>query len=82
MPSAGDWRLTNQMGFLYEARLKHQHYSPKGTDWDHDHCSFCLEKYESGEHMGYCTLDERYWICESCYEGFREMFKWMVVEAT
>jgi hypothetical protein len=30
-------------------------------------------------HEGYCTLDEYYWICASCFCDFHERFGWRVV---
>lgn len=27
---------------------------------------------------GYTTLDSYYWICDGCFEDFRERFEWRV----
>lgn len=55
---------------------------------DHEHCIFCWHKFmENCKNMedcstdGYCTPDGRTWICENCYEDFKELFKWTLVEA-
>lgn len=32
-------------------------------------------------HEGYCTLDQRNWICSPCFEDFREQFSWTVSKA-
>ncbi|GGJ10437.1 hypothetical protein GCM10010885_19570 [Alicyclobacillus cellulosilyticus] len=73
------WRLTNQMDYLFQARLIKKHYSPINQKWDHDHCSFCTEKFYNIDQVGYCTEDEYYWICDGCFHGFKDMFKWTVV---
>jgi hypothetical protein len=75
-----DWRLTNQMNYLYNARLKHKPYCPVSSEWDHDHCSFCFEKFKNPEQTGYCTLDNYHWICENCFQDFCEIFQWSVID--
>ena len=50
-------------------------------DNDHDHCAFCWEKfaaYEGCLQEGYCTEDEKDWICEDCFNDFRDRFGWRV----
>ena len=29
--------------------------------------------------MEYCTIDNYHWICENCFNDFKDMFKWTVV---
>jgi hypothetical protein len=33
---------------------------------------------ESYLHVGYTTPDEYHWICDSCFNDFREEFGWRV----
>lgn len=54
---------------------------------DHEHCDFCWHKFmENCDEMedcsaeGYCTLDERIWICKDCFTDFQTYFKWVVVQ--
>lgn len=56
---------------------------------DHEHCDFCWHKItENCEHEeecsthGYCTLDGRTWICETCFEDFKELFSWTIEDDT
>ena len=45
----------------------------------HEHCSFCWEKaltYEPATF--YCTEDMHDWICEKCFQDFKEQFCWQV----
>jgi transposase-like protein len=47
------------------------------------HCEFCWEKFgeENGVlHIGYCTCDRYRWICEQCYNDFKELFDWKLVD--
>ena len=77
-----DWRLTNQMNYLYRATLKKVDFKGTATN-DHEHCEFCWEKFGVNEGLqksGYCTLDEYHWICEQCFQDFQEQFEWKVVE--
>ncbi len=77
-----DWRLTNQEKYLKGVTLYHREYSRYCENWDHDHCEFCLEKfseqqYPSGSlHEGYTTEDNYRWICEKCFNDFREDCEW------
>lgn len=84
MVEKNDWRLTYQEDYLMGKSLKYvkafKKYSEK---WDHEHCSFCwatFSEYENDLHEGYCTLDEKYWVCPTCFEDFKEMFGWTVAE--
>lgn len=31
-------------------------------------------------HIGYCTCDRYRWICEQCYNDFKELFDWKLVD--
>jgi len=86
--SPNDWRLTGQESYLKDVALIKRAYRryPKSPDWDHDHCEFCfakfmVEDYPDVLHEGYSTEDEYYWICEECFQDFREYFGWKVVES-
>ena len=45
----------------------------------HEHCDFCWEKALTDNHSTfYCTEDFKYWICEECFEDFKNRFHWSV----
>ena len=73
-----DWRLTNQMDYLYKRKIiktAFLNYPEK----DHEHCSFCWSKFgreNDSINDGYCTEDANHWICCACFEDFKTMFKW------
>lgn len=88
MPTAdkSDWRLQGQQKYLQGVILVHRHYwqSPRGADWDRDHCEFCSAKFMIQDlpdvlHVGYATQDDYRWICEQCFTDFKDMFEWQVV---
>ena len=86
MLEQNDWRLTNQEDYLMNAQLYKRPYVQPTFTWDHDHCSFCWEKFMEGNcddtlHEGYCTKNEKRWICEQCFQDFKEMFQFSLVEA-
>ena len=73
-----DWRLTNQMNYLYNKTLLHIPYSPYRDGWEHDHCDFCSERIDKNTGKAYCTEDKYHWICQNCFDDFKDMFKWSV----
>lgn len=75
-----DWRLTNQMNYLYGAALKKAIFVQTGIN-DHEHCEFCMGKFseEAGAlHAGYCTRDRYWWVCEKCFQDFCAQFAWHI----
>lgn len=77
-----DWRITNQMNFLYRAILKKTEFV-RSEKRDHEHCEFCFGKFGESKdllHIGYCTLDDYHWICSECFEDFHKMFEWKIQE--
>jgi predicted kinase len=84
MREANDWRLTNQLSYLKGVTLIRESYSAPNNQWDHDHCVFCwiklMEQGHSGTlSSGYTTEDRRHWICENCYDDFKDLFEWSVL---
>ncbi len=78
-----DWRLSDQQKYLSDETLYHRKWKAPNEDWDHEHCSFCWGKFSESTddlHEGYTTEDEYYWICPDCYNDFKEMFKWKVID--
>lgn len=75
-----DWRLTNQMNYLFQKKLYKKPYEPPRIDWEHDHCEFCGSRVDSSLPFAYTTEDNYHWICQECYEDFKDMFQWTSVE--
>ncbi len=82
---ADDWRLQGQEDYLKGIELVWTPYTIYREGWDHDHCEFCgttFSLYEGDLHEGYATPDRYRWICKQCYEDFKEMFGWTIIEET
>ena len=77
-----DWRLLPSHERLHGLTLVHQLWKPANPSNDHDHCEFCWEKfadYDGCLHDGYSTEDHESWICEVCFQNFKERFQWRVI---
>ena len=77
-----DWRITNQKKYLDKVHIIKSNIS-QFPEKDHEHCCFCWAKFGNDFDMlkyGYCTIDHNHWICETCYNDFKEMFEWTVEE--
>lgn len=79
-----DWRIVNQQLFLQRKHLIKTQFIPT-VQCDHVHCAFCWDKFGDDEqwlHIGYCTIDkphgQRRWICEQCFQDFKDQFEWTV----
>lgn len=71
-----DWRLTNQMNYLYRKKLQKTIFEPYKKGWEHEHCEFCSERIDSDNQCVYATEDKYNWICKECFEDFKDMFEW------
>jgi hypothetical protein len=83
MREENDWRLTNQLSYFKGATLVWRRYSRPSEAWEHDHCEFCWAKFMDEDHPeilreGYTTHDEYRWVCQSCFNDFRDLFEWTV----
>ena len=81
-----DWRITNQMQYLYRERLRLRSYAPENPVNDHDHCEFCFAKFMLGnenqmQDEGYATDDGYRWICKTCYVDFKTLFDWQPADS-
>ena len=75
-----DWRITNQEKYLKDKCVKRVYFRKHSSAWDHDHCEFCHNKFDSDTQEAFCTLDEYHWICEKCFIDFQTIFNWQVVD--
>ena len=80
-----DWRFMGQDKYLMNVQLVFAHFNKRSESWNHEHCEFCtarFSEYDGDLHEGYSTLDKNWWICEKCYNDFKDMFIWTVTEST
>jgi hypothetical protein len=79
-----DPRLTNQEDYLKGVTLFKKKYIDPNQNLDHDHCEFCWGKIAEKElflealHEGFVTEYGNHWICETCFNDFKESFSWKV----
>lgn len=76
-----DWRRHGQEKYLKGAKLIARDYNPYKPGWDHDHCAFCGETFSTHEgdiKQGYSTIDSYYWICNQCFDDFKDEFEWQI----
>jgi hypothetical protein len=80
-----DWRLHGQERYLAGARLRHAQYRAPSESWTHDHCAFCFRKLmeQPGNDIaaaGWQTEDAYHWICDTCFDDFREHLGFVVMD--
>ena len=82
-PDKPDWRLTNQQKYLQGVAIWWKKYSRYSQSWDHDHCAFCWATFSEceGTQYGYATEGNYHWICNQCFEDFKDLFDWHVIDA-
>lgn len=83
MREPNDWRLNSQEKYLKGVTLYRKAYVRYSETWEHDHCEFCWDKFMEGSepdvlHDGYATDDNYRWICQTCFDDFKDLFDWKV----
>ena len=79
-----DWRLNGQEQFLLGVKLIKKRFISCGYH-DHEHCDFCWDKISEEKedlNFGYCMEDEHHWVCETCFNDFKDRFKWTIIDET
>jgi hypothetical protein len=77
--------LTDQADHLLGATLLRREWVPAHVDDDHDHCALCWAKFSNlgipGElRAGFCTSDDRHWVCQQCVDDFKARFQWLLID--
>ncbi len=74
MVEENDWRIQGQEKCLGGKTFHFHSFEPSDTN-DHEHCVFCTEKFGVDyTKAGYSTMDDYYWVCEECFEDFKDMY--------
>ena len=80
-----DWRLMGQEKYLQGVTVKKvqpkKYVVGKNSHLFHTHCEFCTNTI-TGDSSEECfvTLDNRHWICKTCFDDFDKQFSWKVIE--
>ena len=67
----------DHMRFVRGAVLYARNYQRICETGDHDHCVSCWDKFMEEDlpdvlHCGFATQDERHWVCQECFEKFKD----------
>lgn len=60
---------------LRDEKLVHLPYGSRKIPSFDDRCAICDMRFEK-ETMGYTTGDHEVWVCEGCYERYKEDYGW------
>lgn len=78
-----DWRLNfgKEPSFYGKYRWSLKKWTKTSPHWDHDHCEFCWQKISDIDNPdiqpeGWADDEEKFWVCKSCFEDFKEMYQW------
>jgi len=78
-----DWRLRGQEEYMLGLKFKQMNFTGVKL---HAHCEFCWHKFmeepngiEDCSNRGFFCQEKKYWVCEECFQEFRNMFDWEVI---
>ena len=62
--------------YLHSRRLQLKDFA--NSDDQHRHCDLCKSRFSNtpNQGSGYYENSSKIWICETCYNDFKELFKW------
>ena len=66
---------------LHNKILKKVQFGLPYSHSDHEHCEHCwarISNVEGDDHQGYYEPTSDSWICEECYNEYRELYGWSV----
>ena len=78
-----DWRIQGQEGYLLDKYLQHRRFDRKLCVADFDQCDFCWDCFDEDREnplFAYFEPEKKVWICEKCFNDFKEFFRWTVEE--
>ncbi|MBO7485312.1 MAG: hypothetical protein J6T84_04560 [Spirochaetaceae bacterium] len=75
-----DSRLNGQERYLINAHLIQSNCQEESSK--QKHCEFCMKEivFKSEYEKWYATKDRKYWICEKCFEDFKDMFNFRLLK--
>ena len=85
MSDEKDWRLdiAEEPEFYAKYTWQFKRWTKTRGHWDHDHCEFCGIEISGifGEDIlneGWANEDEYYWICDKCFNEFKDIYRWKI----
>lgn len=77
-----DWRLLDPHTEFVGVTLQYRTFDRTICIEDFDECDFCYEQFDKEDayhpKKAYYCVEKHCWICETCYEDFKEHFHWKV----
>lgn len=85
MREENDWRLdiAQEPSFYEKFTWELKKWTQTRSNWDHDHCDFCGTEIsniinDEIQNIGWTNDDEYYWICETCFDDFKDLYQWKI----
>jgi len=66
--------------YLHGKKLELKGFTPDHSG-DHRHCELCwarISYLKEDSNSGYYEIFSKSWICEDCYNNFKDLFGWTV----
>lgn len=70
-----------QKEYLRDKRLQLREFVCNSDQ--HEHCEICWARFgmhPEDLHFGYYESHSKSWICNTCYNDFKDLFKWVIEE--
>lgn len=82
MISKDDWRLLNDVEHLYDCYINPTDGEELSKHLPNlKHCVFCYDLIQDNlNQYWYLPLDQSCCICEKCYNDFKEIFRWKLLD--
>ena len=80
-----DWRIMGQEGYLLDKELLYIQFDRSICIEDYDQCEFCWKCFdEDKDQIQYAYFEPigKKWICQDCFNDFKEYFHWTVHSET
>ncbi len=74
-------RLSEQLKYMSD--IQFQRKSVGACAKEGSKCEFCGERMVADQKIakpGYAGEDEQYWVCDTCFGDFKDMFGWSMLE--
>ncbi|MCR5808105.1 MAG: hypothetical protein K6G56_00930 [Clostridiales bacterium] len=75
----GEWRLTAWEACQIGNCMQHRVFDRTIVIEDFDKCSLCYERFDTDEkhpQKAYYCPDNHRWVCEKCFNDFKDLFDW------
>ena len=72
----GDSKISRKLAYGESVPSTNGNVEIVEDGWDHEHCYFCWKKIVEDD-IAYCLdSNPEHWICETCFDDFKDRFGW------